>query len=383
MISKEIVKSGGPKFVRTSKKAARKSVKESAMVSDSLEPLEIDDLIRGAAEYVDGVFIGEEDSELLNVQDWIEMPGPIADIIGKPGLPCGLITMAYGKKDCGKTTLATEALASVQRDNGIAILLDTEHKYDIRRARKMGLKRPIIIQANTIEEAFDKFVAMIQFLKTAGEYYVMKDFKTKGVDYTMGEVLSEDAFKELSANHKKNVKRELKYANRKICCVWDSLGATPSKAELDDDVKDFSMTAAKVIKGRIRKVLHYIKDSKVAFVIINQVYSNMNMFGKKITPYGGSGPEYHSALILEFAQLGRLRPPGATTKDPFCGIKTQIEVVKNHLAQPFKKVEVHIDHRGFIVDRDPEYAPEEGSDEADTSSEIPATKKKRAKRKAK
>lgn len=386
-MSLEVNSAKGPKFVRTTKKKIReKSIEATATAaSDPLAPLDLNELVKGASEHVKGVFIGDDETELLSVKDWIPMPEPIAKVIGKPGIPCGLITMAYGKKDCGKTTFATEALASTQREGGIAILLDTEHKYDLARAKSMGLVNPIIIQANTIEEAFDKFVAMIGYLKNAGEYYVTKGFKTKGEEYTIGEVLNEETYKSLSAAQKANVKRELKYAHRKICCVWDSLGATPSNAELDESVTDFSMTAAKVIKGRIRKVLQYIKDTKVAFVIINQVYSNMAMFGKKITPYGGSGPEYHSALILEFAKLGHIRPPGAKSGDEWCGIKTQIEVVKNHMAQPFKKVEVQIDHRGFVVDRSPEYAPEgiNGEEANESSEEVLESKAKRTKRKTK
>lgn len=329
-----------------------------------------DEIVRGAQKYVKDIFVASEDEPLLAVNDWIKMPKPIRDVMGTPGLPCGLITMVYGKKDCGKTTFATEALASCQREGGISILLDTEHKYSMKRAKAMGLEKPIIIRANTIEEAFDKFVAMINFLKNAGQYVVMKPFKTKGEEYAIGQVIEEDVYNDLSASHKGNVKRELKYAHRKVCCVWDSLGATPSMAELDENVEDFSMTAAKVIKGRLRKLLYYIKDMKVAFVIINQVYANMNRFGKKTTPYGGSGPEYHSAVILEFTKMGGIRPPGHKSPEPMCGITTEVEVVKNHLAQPFKRAEIEVDWRGFVVDREPEYAPEGWGKDGEPSEDV-------------
>lgn len=362
---------GGLKFVR--KKSTRLKREESESEGTTTlakEEFLFDEIVKGAQKYVKDVFVASEDEPLLAVNDWIKMPKPIRELMGTPGIPCGLITMVYGKKDCGKTTFATEALASTQRDGGISILLDTEHKYSLKRAKAMGLERPIIIRANTIEEAFDKFVAMINFLKNAGEYIVMKGFKTKGQEYTAGEIIDESVYEGLSSAQKNNVKRELKYAHRKVCCVWDSLGATPSMAELDENVEDFSMTAAKVIKGRLRKLLYYIKDMKVAFVIINQVYANMNRFGKKTTPYGGSGPEYHSAIILEFSKLGGIRPPGYKSPDPMCGINTEVEVVKNHLAQPFKRAELQVDWRGFIVDRDAEYAPEGWGEENNDSEEV-------------
>lgn len=343
--------------------------------------IDFDELVTGASAYVKDIFIAKDDSPLLTVNDWITMPKPIRDVTGTKGIPCGMITMAYGKKDCGKTTFATEALVSCQRDGGIPILLDTEHKFSLHRAKAMGLEKPIIIRANTIEEAFDKFVAMINYLKSAQEHVAKKDLTINKRDFAAGEVIP-DAFFQEATSQKKNIQSSLKYAHRKICCVWDSLGATPSEAELDENVKDFSMTAAKVIKGRLRKLLYYIRDMKVAFIIINQVYSNMNMFGEKTTPYGGSGPEYHSVIILQFAKLGGVRPPGVKAADAgMCGIKSLIECKKNHLGQPFKKTEVQIDWKGFVVDRDPEYAPEgwgahkEESDEP--SAEVPKDAKKR------
>jgi len=318
------------KFVR--KKSDKTPVVQKFVDDDS----DIEDLVKAASKTIQGIFSPrDEDEPLLEVTDWIEMPKDIQNITCTPGLPCGLIVEVYGKKDCGKTTFATQALVSVQKDGGIPILIDTENKYSLKRAAAMGLdvKRLVIIKAKTIEEAFDKFIAMVTLIKTRP-----------------------------------------KDKNRKVCAVWDSVGATPCEAELDESKGDFSMNAAKAIKGRLRKTLYYIKDTRTSLVLINQVYSNTNTFGKKSTPYGGSGPEYHCAMILEFVALGRVRPTGVKAPADFCGINTKIEAVKNHLGQPFKTGEVQIDWKGFVIDRSPEYAPEkffekESNDPADESDE--------------
>src|SRR5207237_199897 len=137
----------------------------------------------------------------------------------------------------------------------------------------------------------------------------------------------------------------------------------------------------------MRKLLRYIHDTKVAFIIINQVYTNMNAFGKKTTAYGGSGPLYHSALILEFTKIGRARAPGGKSGEDFDGIKTKIEAVKNHLGQPFRSLEVAIDWKGFVFDRQVECVPDfmkelkdaaagiKPEDEDDTSGEVSKAKK--------
>jgi len=309
------------KFKRKTKEEIREAEKgytAPVFADDS----EIDDIVNSAKKSIKGLFIpaSEEDS-LLEVTDWVKMPEPIVDMIGTPGLPCGLITEIYGKKDCGKTTLATEALVSTQRDGGIAILMDTERKFNLKRAAAMGLnihKGFLCAQVKTIEQVFEKFQEIVNH------------FQSKNT-----------------------------WSKRKICVVWDALGGTPTDSELDDSTGDYAATAARVIKGGLRKVVHYIHDTKVCFVIINHVYQKTNVrFGKQTTPYGGNGPDYYSVLQLEFARVGRVRPPRTKSPDPFCGIKTQIECVKNHMSQPFRTCTVDIDWKGFILDRPAEYAPE-------------------------
>ena len=277
---------------------------------------DIDKIVKALQASVPGLSVGKAEGSALEVRDWVKMP-ELEGILGVPGFPCGLVTMLYGKRDSSKTTCATTAMISCQRDGGVSILLDTEHKYDMKRASAMGLVDPMIVRADTIEDAFEKFLLVIKHL------------------------------------------REVEKFDGKICCVWDSLGATPSRAEMNEDVKDFSMTAAKIIKGWLRKLLYYIRESKVAFIIVNQVYSKPVTFGKTTTTYGGSGPTYHSAIMLEFTQIGRVRPKKAKTTQDFAGIKALVECTKNHLAQPFKKIELLVDWKGYAVGRDVEYVPDE------------------------
>ena len=292
---------------------------------------DIEDIIREAKKHkITGILIPRKNADLVEVPDWIPMPKPILKILGTPGIPCGLITMVYGKRDSGKTTFSIEALASAQRENGIAVLIDTEHKFNFKRAELVGLDRNslALVRAASIEQVFDKFVGIVNIIKN-----------------------------------------NPKMKNRKMVCVWDSLGATPTDAECDGKSKDFAMTAARVIKGGLRKVVRFIHDTKVAFVIINHSYTKMVSWGDPDQPYGGSGPEYHSALTLKFTKIGRVRPPKAAKESPFCGIRTKIECVKNHLGQPFAFGEVQIDGKGFVVDRDPTYVREYVEDAA--SDELP------------
>lgn len=281
---------------------------------------EVGKLIEG----LEDVFIPDgDDVSLMEVKGWFKLPDDLAYVMGAPGIPYGKVVMAMGKKDSGKTTFATQCLIAAQQQGGLAILLDTEKKFNLKRATDMGLDptRLVIIQADTVEKAFSKFKETIDKLRTSP-----------------------------------------RFKNSPFMCVWDSLGQTPTEAEVEADAGQFAMAAAAVIKGNMRRTVRWLDETNTALVIINQVYANMNVFGKKTTPYGGSGPEYASVVVLEFAAVGRVRPKGVKAeapegKNPMAGTKSKIKCEKNHVGQPFREIEVVIDWRGFCFGRDVEYAP--------------------------
>jgi RecA/RadA recombinase len=307
------------KKTKSSRKPVIEKKKEKLSSSEYLGDDFFDDFAAEARAMFkeDAIIPTGADDALLEVNGWIDMPEPVSEIMDTPGVPCGLVTMIYGLPDCGKTTFANTALLNTQKDKGVAVLFKTEDKYSLKRADAMGInvKQLVILRPRTIEQV--------------GDYVqdVMAIVQKKG------------------------------WSNRKVTIVWDSLAATPCAAELNEKRASFSMDAAKAIRGMLRKVSALIKESNIAFVIINQVYDNMNMFGKKTTPYGGKGAIYHSSIILSFAKIGRVRAHGAAKDSDFSGIKTKIEVEKNHLGQPFKTGELEIDYKGFVFERPVETAP--------------------------
>ena len=50
--------------------------------------------------------------------------------LGIGGLPRGRVVEIYGPESSGKTTVALHAVASVQREGGIAAFIDAEHALD-------------------------------------------------------------------------------------------------------------------------------------------------------------------------------------------------------------------------------------------------------------
>jgi recombination protein RecA len=252
--------------------------------------------------------------ELLQVSKYIEMPKEFAvGLIGAPGIPCGLITEVYGAPDSGKTTFCTEILKQCQQQGGVPVLLLSELKYDLPRAEMMGLdvRRMMIKRPRTIEQVKEHIHDIVTYVK-----------KVK--------------------------------SDKPMTIVWDSLAATPCENELNEKRGDFGADQAKAITGVLRKTQAMIRDHNIAFVMINQISSKIGVtFGKKTQAKGGFAPKFYSALRLEFVKIGRLREAGVKTGD-FCAIKTKIEAEKNHLGVPFKTIEVAIDRKGFVFDRDVE-----------------------------
>lgn len=299
---------------KPTKKFSRKKVVEAEVTTiDEVENDFFSDLVNAAKEEGDNEFIipsGVEEP-LLQVSKYIPMHEEFQKIIGAPGIPCGLITEVYGAPDSGKTTFCTEILKQTQLAGGVPVLLLSELKYDLPRAADIGLdvKRMLIRRPKTIEQVREHLHDVITYVK--------------------------------------RVK-----SDKPICIVWDSLGATPCDKELNEKRGDFAADGAAAITVLLRKTQAMIRDHNIAFVMINQISTKIGVtFGKKTQAKGGFAPKFYSALRIEFAKIGRVRATKGPKDADFCGIKTQIEVEKNHLGQPFRTMQAEIDYKGFVFDR--------------------------------
>ncbi len=74
-----------------------------------------------------------------------------------PGYPRRHITEIYGPESSGKTTVALAAIATCQKNGGMAMFLDAEHALDHRYARACGVRFDeslMLYQPDTLEQAF-------------------------------------------------------------------------------------------------------------------------------------------------------------------------------------------------------------------------------------
>ena len=59
--------------------------------------------------------------------------------LGVGGYPKGRIIEIFGPESSGKTTLAIHAIAQVQKQGGIAAIIDAEHAFDRFYAEQLGV----------------------------------------------------------------------------------------------------------------------------------------------------------------------------------------------------------------------------------------------------
>ena len=64
--------------------------------------------------------------------------------LGVGGYPRGRIIEIYGPESSGKTTLAIHAIAEVQKQGGIAAIIDAEHAFDRFYAEKLGVEAEFV-----------------------------------------------------------------------------------------------------------------------------------------------------------------------------------------------------------------------------------------------
>jgi recombination protein RecA len=77
--------------------------------------------------------------------------------LGVGGYPRGRVVEIYGPESSGKTTLAIHAIAEVQKQGGIAAIVDAEHAFDRYYAENLGVdtENLFISQPDNGEQALE------------------------------------------------------------------------------------------------------------------------------------------------------------------------------------------------------------------------------------
>lgn len=234
--------------------------------------------------------LGEEAHRTIDVIPSGSLSLDIA--LGIGGYPKGRIIEIYGPESSGKTTFALHAIAEAQKKGGRAAFIDAEHSLDPKYAEALGVNTNelLLSQPDNGEQALEICEALVR----SGAISIV---------------------------------------------VIDSVAALVPQAEIEGEMGDSHVgLQARLMSQALRKLSGVISKTNTIAIFINQLREKVGvMFGNPETTPGGRALKFYSSVRLEIRRSEQIK-----NGTDVIGNKTNVKVVKNKMAPPFKNCVVDI-----------------------------------------
>ena len=234
--------------------------------------------------------LGDHDHQKIDVISSGSISLDIA--LGIGGYPKGRIIEIFGPESSGKTTFALHAISECQKKGGRAAFIDAEHALDPVYASKLGvnINDLLLSQPDNGEQALEICEALVR----SGAISII---------------------------------------------VIDSVAALVPQAEIEGEMGDSHVgLQARLMSQALRKLSGIVNKTNTVVIFINQLREKVGvMFGNpEVTP-GGRALKFYSSVRLEIRKGEQIK-----LGSDAIGNRTNIKVVKNKMAPPFKACSVDI-----------------------------------------
>ena len=252
-------------------------------------------------------FLDGDDDSPSNVSEWISSGCSMLDlaISNRPhgGFPVGRITEVTGLEASGKSLLAAHTLAETQKKGGLAVYIDTESATSSEFLTAIGvdLKTMLYVPLETIEEIFETIETIVEGVRKSDK-------------------------------------------DRLVTIVVDSIMGASTKIEMSAEYdKDGYATSKSIILSKaMRKVTNWIARERICLIFTNQLRTKLGVsFGDSWTTSGGKAIPFHASVRLRLKNTGMIKAK-VNGVEQVVGSKTNVQVVKNRMGPPHRKIDYEI-----------------------------------------
>ena len=207
------------------------------------------------------------------------------------GFGVGKIIEIFAESGCGKTGLCLEVAAQVQKDGGIVAVIDAEHALNTEYCEAIGINVDdlYISQPTYGEQAIEAIRALVE----TGQVGLI---------------------------------------------IVDSVAALTPKSTLEGESGQAQMAVqARMMSQAMKLITGPAADNECTVIFINQLRATMAMYGPAQTTTGGKALKFFASQRLEIKNKGKIK-----VGEDVVGFKQLIDIVKNKIGSPFKKVSYDI-----------------------------------------
>lgn len=227
---------------------------------------------------------------------------PELDKVLGGGIPRSRIVEFFGTEGGGKTSLALQTAAAVQKAGGQVAFFDYEYALSDEWAERQGVD----------------IKKMWVFRPHYGEEFFMA------------------------------VKDMAKY-NKVDLVIVDSVAAMlPKSMELVDEMKSFMGSQARMFSQGLMSIQSAVGNSRMAIILINQIRMKIGvMFGNPEDTPGGRALKFYYSIRLRVSKMNKATQHGNEMRH-----EVKVKTVKNKVAMPFQEADFTISYPILGLDGD-------------------------------